>query len=249
MTAAAQARRKRTAGRRPALTLAFVLVLLAGCGRARLSQEVTAPAAGPPPTRLLVMTDTRPAIAGGVDPSLATRTATTLTRTVVEGLQQNGIPAEIATTGGAATDAARLSLALRRVEEGSRLQRNVIGFGRGQSRIEVTARLHPAGATAVPQGLLAFQGAAHSGYRPGLVASAGAGLAAQGAMAVVGAAGVGIAEARGRGPDKDLRDLAEAVVERTVAYYRSAGWAPQAAPPALDEESAVAARAAEAPRR
>lgn len=247
--AAAQASRNGIAARRRDIVLLLALPLLTGCGGARLSQEVTAPVPGPPPARLLVMTDSRQAVAGGVDPALATRTARTLTETVVQGLQREGIPADIATAESAAPDAARLSLALRRVEEGSRLQRNVIGFGRGQSRIEVTARLLPAGATAAPRDLLAFEGTAHSGYRPGLVAPIGAGLGGRGAAAVARAAGIGIAERRGSGPDRDLRDLAEAVVERTVAFYRAAGWGPQSAPASPDDESDVAAPAAEGPRR
>ncbi|GGJ35429.1 DUF4410 domain-containing protein [Neoroseomonas lacus] len=247
MTAASQALSDKTAARRPEIALLLVAPLLAGCGGARLSDEATAASAGPPPARLLVVTDGGQAIAEGADPALASRTASSLTETIVQGLRQHGIPAEIATVDGAAPDVARLSLALRRVEEGSRFERIALGFGLGQSRIEVTARLH---AGAAPRDLLAFQGSAHSGYRPGLVMPLGVGLGAQSAMALVGAAGVGVAEIRGRGPGRDVRDLADAVVARTATYYREAGWGPHAVPSSHpDGGAAIAAPAAEAMRR
>ncbi len=248
MTGAAEAHIDRTAAGPPAFALLVLLPLLAGCGGARLSEEASAPAAGPPPARLLVVTDGGAAIVEGADPALASRTASSLSEAIVQGLAERGIPAEIASIESAGPDAARLSLSLRRVEEGSRFQRVALGFGLGQSRIEVAARLRPPGGA--PQDLLAFQGAAHSGYRPGLVMPLGVGLGAQSAMALVGAAGIGVTELRGRGPSRDVSDLAEAVAERTATFYRQAGWGPQAAPLSYpDGGTAVAAPAAEAPRR
>ncbi len=249
MAAAAQALSDKTTARRRDIALLLVLPLLAGCGGARLTDRFAAAPAGPAPSRLLVLTDGAQAIAGGDDPALVSRTASTLTETIVRGLQWHGIPAEIATTDGAAPDAARLVLALHRVEEGSRVQRMALGFGPGRSRIEVMVRLYPADPTSAPQDLLSFQGAAHGRHRPGLAMPLGVGLGTQSATAVVGAAGVAVAAMRGRGLSQDLRDLAEAVVEYTAAYFRWAGWIPEAEPPSFDGKSAVAGTAVEAQRR
>ncbi|MBW6400049.1 DUF4410 domain-containing protein [Roseomonas sp. HJA6] len=248
MTGAAEAHIDKTAAARPAVVVLVALPLLAACGGARLSGEVTAPPAASPPARLLVVTDGGDAIADGADIALASRTASMLSEAVIRGLAERGIPAEIASADHGRPDAARLSLSLRQIEEGSRLQRIALGFGLGQSRLEVAARLEPAGAPSPD--LLAFQAVAHSGYRPGLVMPLGVGLGVRGAMALVGAAGIGVAEMRGRGPGRDLSDLADAVAERTAAYYRQAGWSPRAAPLSHPEDgTAVAVPATEALRR
>ncbi|MBR0681705.1 DUF4410 domain-containing protein [Roseomonas eburnea] len=234
MTAATHALAAKTeagAGRRECFAPILVLLLLTGCGGARLTETATAAhQAGPPPARLLVVTEAAQAATEGADPLLAGRTATQLTAAIVQGLQERGIPAETATVDRAGPDAARLSLRLLRVEEGSRLQRIALGFGLGQSRLEVQARLLPPGGQAASQDLLFLHGSSHSGYRPGLVMPLGVGLGTRSVLAVAGAAGTAAAEFRGRGPSRDLRDLAEAVVERTVTYFRQVGWDRQAEP-------------------
>lgn len=202
----------------PWLALLFAL-LLAGCGGASLTetQPEVAPA-GPAPARVLVTTT--PATDAETEAALAERTAQGLAEAIVAALQARGVPAEIAGPAQDTPDAALLALDVVQVEEGSRLQRIAIGFGVGQSRLAVRARLLRTGRP----NLLAFRAETHSGYRPGLVLPLGMGLGAGSVLALVGAAGTGVAELRGRGPSQDMHDLAEAIAERTFRYLRQEGW-------------------------
>jgi len=253
MTAAMRALSDATMARRRGLASLLVLPLLAACGGTRVGGRDAAAAMAPLPARLLVATDGAAAIAAGDDPALVSRTAGTLTEAVVRGLRRLGIPAETATTDGPVPDAARLSLALHRVEEGGRAHRMALGAAGGPSRIEVMVRLHPEGAASGPHTLPAFHGSAHGpahgGDRPGRLMPLGAALYAPGPVAIIGAAGAAVAAIRGRGLSQDVRDLAEAVVAYTAAFCGPDDGKPEAEPPPFDRESGLAVRRVEPPRR
>lgn len=217
-------------------------LLLAGCGGATLTDvHPDAAPAGPAPARLVVATTPTS------DTAATMRTAQDMTAAVVAALQEHGIAAEAAAPDQAAPDAVRLVLDLLRVEEGDRLTRIAIGFGLGQSRLEVRARLLPAEDR--PE-WVAFQAMTHSGYRPGLVLPLGVGIGMRTVFAVAGAAGTGVAELRGRGPTQDMREVADAIAERTARYLRQDGWQrPPLPAPIPVGESALAGPVGVSPRR
>jgi hypothetical protein len=136
----------------------------------------------------------------------------------VEQFQRLGLPAERAYR---VTSMPPRSLGLTgqflNVDEGNKLKRLVVGFGAGQSEVDIRIQAwglgleksKPVGSS--PVKLLEFETHADSGSMPGALATAGAGAAAQGGLtAGVAAANIGI------GGVKAYRSAMEQMTARSV---------------------------------
>ncbi len=119
---------------------------------------------------------------------------------LVAGIRKLGLPAERASANTLMPDRS-LSIVGQfiDVDEGNKAARMVIGFGKGQSRVDIRLQVFGHGLTrdeakeAAPVKLLAFETHADSGSLPGALVTAGAGAAAQGGVtAGMAAANVGV---------------------------------------------------------
>ena len=112
------------------------------------------------------------------------------------------------------------------VDEGNRLERAVIGFGAGQSRVEAQFQVYTL-APRSPARLLAFTTHADSGKLPGAAVTLGAGAAVAGAVTAAGVAanavGQGIHAYRAEVNAEAGRTAAQAVAYLSE-FFAKEGW-------------------------
>lgn len=155
---------------------------------------------------------------------------------MVKGIQNLGLPAERA---AANTPVPPRALAITgqflNVDEGNKLQRLVIGFGKGQSQVDILIQVHgyglgrPGSLETRPTKLVEFATRADSGSMPGALVTGGAGAAAGTGAAVIVGANMAM------GAAKSYRSTMEAMtgrnVEQAVAYlseyFWRQGWIPR----------------------
>lgn len=118
---------------------------------------------------------------------------------------------------------------LRAVDEGNRTQRNVIGFGAGQSGVVADMQLGYFSGSGKKQ-LLSFTAEAQSRRRPGAVVTAPIGAATSAAIAGITAAGGVATEKLSADVEAQARSLGRAAGEKIVAYAREQGWINPAPP-------------------
>ncbi len=206
----------------PALLVALIGFLGVGCGKTVVqpSVEYKGPALAQRPERILVydfaVTTAEVKENQGMFQSKVNEMKAVTTREheqeiadevkkvaadeLVEGIRKLGLPAERATATVLMTPR---SLGIVGqfidVDEGNKAQRLVIGFGMGQSRVDIRMQVFGHGLTrdeakeAAPVKLLGLETHAESGKMPGAALTLGAGAAAQGGVtAGVAAANVGV---------------------------------------------------------
>lgn len=154
----------------------------------------------------------------------------------VEGIQSLGLPAERASRKAPVPPGAlAITGQFLNVDEGNKAQRLVIGFGKGQSEVDIRMQLYGYGLDRLnlrepkPTKLLVFSTHADSGSMPGALVTGGAG-AASGA-----AAGAVVGANMAMGAAKSYRSTMEAMtgrnVEQAVAYlseyFWRQGWIPR----------------------
>ncbi len=143
---------------------------------------------------------------------------------LVEGIRKMGLPAERAAADMLMTPR---SLGIVGqfvdVDEGNKAARMVIGFGQGQSRVDIRVQVFGHGLTrdeakeAAPIKLLAFETHADSGTMPGALVTAGAGAAAQGGVtAGMAAANVGVGAVKSY--RSAMGQMTSRSAEQAVAY-------------------------------
>jgi hypothetical protein len=153
---------------------------------------------------------------------------------IIEGIHNLGLPAERAKRDSP-VPAGSLAITgqFLNVDEGNKLRRTVIGFGAGQSRVDIQVQMYgyglgPAGSSQTgPTKLADFQTAADSGSMPGALVTAGAGAAASGGMtAGVAAANVGISGVKSY--RSAMGQMTSRSAEQAVAYmsefFGRQGW-------------------------
>jgi hypothetical protein len=235
---------------RKAWTLSTVacVVGLVGCAQTTVRPAVERQLAGlPRPERILVfdpaVTPAEGAAQPGLGPSavdafrdpppsahaleIGREVAAHLATELVASLRQLGLPAERSPRGTLLpTHALLIESQLLDVEEGSRLQRTVIGFGAGQSRVEAQFQVYTL-ASRGPARLLAFITHADSGKLPGAAVTLGAGAAVAGAVTAAGVApnalGHGIHAYRAELNAEAGRSAAQAVAYLSE-FFAKEGW-------------------------
>lgn len=189
-------------GRRRLLRAALLALPVAACSQARIVEEQAyAGPRLPSPSRILVRDfAVSPAdvqldqgIRGRVEQSFsaaspeeqrlsaARAAASALAEAQVQALRASpDLPVERIPPGAAPMPGRSLLVEgrLLAVEEGNRTQRVMIGFGRGQARMEAEAALYWIEPGAAPRRIEAFDGTTDSGRAPGMAASLGVGVGA-----------------------------------------------------------------------
>ncbi|HTH99468.1 MAG TPA: DUF4410 domain-containing protein [Acidisoma sp.] len=204
------------------LAFAALLLCLAGCAGAHVSDIASTRAVGPPPREILVDVETGPArnAAEAEDEQAAARQ---LRSDLMRCLVKAGLAAQPAAPGLSVPGAVRLHVALTRVDPGSRAKRLVIGFGAGRARLEARAELLPAGsAAAMP--LTAFDTSSDTGMKPGLILPGGIALATGNAIHMAVGGGINLALNLQGGLAQTSAHTATAILDELRIYYRGAGW-------------------------
>lgn len=190
-------------GRRSLLRAALLVLPVAGCSQARIVEEqaYSGPRL-PSPSRILVRDfAVSPAdvqldqgLRGRVERAFSTTSpeeqrlaaaraaASALAEALVQALRTSpDLPVERIPPGAAPMPGRSLLVEgrLLAVEEGNRTQRVMIGFGRGEARMEAEAALYWIESGAAPRRIEAFDGTTDSGRAPGMAASLGVGAAAR----------------------------------------------------------------------
>ena len=237
-------------GRRPMLRAALLALPVAGCSKARVVEEQAyAGPRLPAPSRILVRDfAVSPAdvqldqgIRGRVEQTFssaspddqrlaAARTAASaLAEALVQALRASpDLPVERIAPGTMPRSGRSLLVEgrLLAVDEGNRTQRTMIGFGRGQARMEAEAALYWIEPGAAPRRIEAFDGTTDSGSAPGMAASLGVGAAAR-RLATSAAAGGGAHGAieGSRADDTDeARRIGTALGAKVKQFCVAQGW-------------------------
>lgn len=145
--------------------------------------------------------------------------------TIVATLREAGMDAKVGSEESLtlSDDALIVTGRLRAVDEGNRTQRNVIGFGAGQSGVVADMQLSHFSGSGKKQ-LLSFTAEAQSRRRPGAVVTAPIGAATSAAIAGITAAGGVASEKLSADVEAQARSLGRAAGEKIVAYAREQGW-------------------------
>jgi hypothetical protein len=155
----------------------------------------------------------------------ARRVAASLSTQLVSKLLARGINAERATRGRVPPlNAMVLKGGFVTIDEGSRVQRMVIGFGKGSSELRVRAQVYQA----TPYGLRRIEGGegrATGSKSPGMAVPVGAGAAAgRAATSAVISGGMNVAREVTGSLEADAGRLADEIADRAEAFYRRRGW-------------------------
>lgn len=155
---------------------------------------------------------------------------------LVAGIRNLGLPAERASRNAPVPPKSlAIAGAFLNVDEGNRLQRLVIGFGKGQSKVDILIHAYGYGlgeggsSGATPVKLVEFATRADSGSMPGALVTGGAGAAAgAGAGAVVGAnAAIGTGKSYRSSMENMTARSAEQAVAHLSEYFWRQGWIPR----------------------
>jgi uncharacterized protein DUF4410 len=149
---------------------------------------------------------------------------------LVAGIRELGLPVQRATQGAVLpTDAVAVTGLFLNVDEGDRLQRTVLGFGAGQSKVDTKVEVY-APSTSGPTKLLEFSTHADSGAAPGALVTGGVGAAANGGM-TVGIAAANLGVSAGKGYRSQVEQMTSRSADQAVAYlsqyFAKQGWIPQ----------------------
>lgn len=110
------------------------------------------------------------------------------------------------------------------VDEGDQMKRVIVGFGAGATEVEVRTKVYQrtaAGIRQISEGEIVAEGS----KMPGMAVPVGAGAAAGSAVTSLVVSGGSAALRESLGPlAGDIDNLAEALAERTAAFYKRRGW-------------------------
>lgn len=149
---------------------------------------------------------------------------------LVAKIRDLGLPAQRAARGAVLpTEAVAVSGLFLNVDEGNKLQRTVVGFGAGQSKVDAQVEVY-APSSGGPTKLLEFKTHADSGAMPGAAVTGAAGAAASGGM-TAGAAAANMAVSGVKGYRSQVEEMTARSADQAVAYlsqyFAKQGWIPQ----------------------
>ncbi|MGE0564173.1 MAG: DUF4410 domain-containing protein [Pseudolabrys sp.] len=240
-----------TAHIRPIAALTAALVV-AGCSSANISSLNVFDFGGGKPERIIVGAIVVPPGSVQLDASVAAQlrrrarrednelarqrliseVSAIITETVVAKLTGAGLAAGggISTIEKADERTLLVDGTVTTINEGNRVQRNIIGFGAGRSHVSANVTVAMADSAGRKQ-LLSFRADADSGRRPGAVATAPVAGATAGAAAAAGSAAASGAAGQILRADVEVlaRNLGNAIADKVIEYAIAQGWVPKPA--------------------
>jgi hypothetical protein len=150
--------------------------------------------------------------------------------TVIARLREAGLPASVGNADLALADEPTLSIGgrVRRVDEGNRMQRAVLGFGAGKSRVaaDVQVAYH---STSGKQEVLSFAAEAASGNRPGAALTAPMGVARAGVASLASSAASSVVSDKlSAEVTAHARNLGNEIAKRIIDWSAQQGWVARA---------------------
>lgn len=221
--AAAVRRRSRLASLTRFVAMGFVLVELAGCAGAEVTDLAQAKVDSPPPTRVLVEVGAAPAVQEASEEQAAQEAASALQSDVIEQLGEVGIVAEPFVPGILPPSAVLLRVAVMKAHPGSGAGRLLLGFGVGRTKLQAKASLESAD-TVEARSIMSFSIVSDSGRMPGLVVPGGVALATANIVPLAVGGTIRVASSMRGGVDGTVRRTATALVDQLRSFYASAGW-------------------------
>lgn len=197
--------------------LGGVLLALAGCAGAHVSDIAAAAQPGQPPSEILVSVAPQPG-----DPAVAQDVAVKLQSDLIHRLAQTHVAAEPLAPGAGEAGAAILHVSIVRADPGNPAERLIVGFGLGSAQLAAQVELENPGASGGAS--LAFSTSSSSGFKPGLILPGGIALATGSALHFAIGGGIDLATNIRGGLDRPTAQTASAIVGQLKKYYASAGW-------------------------
>lgn len=194
--------------------MGFVLVALAGCAGAEVTDLAQAKVESPPPARILVE------VSAVGEEQAAREAAPALQSEVIEQLVKAGVVAQPFMAGTRPPGAVLLHVSIMEAEPGSGAGRFLLGFGAGRAKLLAKARLESTDTVEI----VSFNTASDSGRMPGLVLPGGVALATASIvpLAIGGTTRV-VSSVRG-GFDGTINRTANVIVDQLKDLYASVGW-------------------------
>ena len=198
---------------------AAVVVVLAGCATARVSDATHASPQNMRPVEILVDVSTE-AFGDAAQAGVAESVRADLQADLIKELTAARIFAE--PLGGSALQAgaAVLHVTITEAEPGNAMKRLVIGLGSGRAKLQAAAELRTVGDPA----LVSFNTSSDSGKKPGLIVPGGIALATGKAAHLAILGGVDVALNTQSGFERPLKATARTMLDQLKKYYGSVGW-------------------------
>jgi len=199
-----------------------ILVGLAGCAGAKVTNIASAPGSSVPPRDVLVAASVAPSLPPS-QAAIAGKVAANLQAELVKRLTKNGIAAEAYRPGTLHPGAAVLDVTIVNADPGNLAERFVVGFGLGKATLQVKADL-VSGDTAGANTEVAFDTSSDSGIKPGLILPGGIALATGNAIHLAIGGAIDVATNLHGGLARPTTNTAAAIIRQVKTYYASVGW-------------------------
>ena len=202
--------------------LAALLIGLAGCAGAAVSNVAVVQPSGPPPSEILVAVDAAP-MTDATQTHAAQQVASKLQSILVNRLTAARVTAEPFVPGSSHPGAALLRVSVVRADPGSFVERFIVGFGLGHAKLQANAELETADGSRGTS-LTAFNTSSGSGMKPGLILPGAVALATWNPIHLAIGGGIDIAMNLRGGLARPTSSTASAIVAQLKKYYTAAGW-------------------------
>lgn len=204
-----------------ALLAGAAMVNAAGCATAKVSNVTTSQAAVPAPSEILVDVG----LVQGLESEQygsALQLEDGLRADMLQRLAKAGLVAAPFSLQAVKINpgAAVLHVAITQADRGSFVKRVVIGFGAGKAKLQVNADLE----TLAGQAMTAFNTAADSGQKPGLILPGSVALATGKLVHLVIGGSIDVATNVHGGFSRSVKETSSAIVDQVKSYYQAAGW-------------------------
>ena len=210
----------------PGLALASIIAL-GGCAAAHVGP--VAQIVDTAPVAVLMVSVGSSTLADGIASPSISASLPSLQVALVHRLTKAGIAAAAVSPDRPAPRGPVLLVDVEEVSPGSRAARLVIGFGAGHSELAARAQLIDSRQPQAPQ-LMAFNVAADSGHKPGLILPAGVAIGTADAAHMAIGGGADLLLNLRNASAQDVDHTAAAITRQVKTYYQAMHWlAPTAA--------------------
>jgi hypothetical protein len=204
------------------LGVGAIVLMLAGCAGAKVTDVASAMPSLAPPSEVFVAAGAAPTRQHS-RAAIADKVAANLQSELVKRLTKNGIRAEPYRPGTIYPGAAVLEVTVLDADPGNMAERFMIGFGLGKAKLLVKADLVN-GETAGSSSEVAFNTSSDSGIKPGLILPGGIALATGNAIHLAVGGAIDVATNINGGLSRPTARTATAIIGQLKTYYASVGW-------------------------
>lgn len=199
----------------------LIMVFLAGCASAHIQDPVFTKTGAAAPTEILVQAQSPAGADANTDLQYS---ASVLQAKTILRLNKARVPAAAYHSGDTQPGAVILRIRVTKADPGVNWKRQLIGFGAGKAKLQVSVQLQSTDETRQP--MSSFDTRGDSGRMPGFVAMpGGVALATQTIVPLIVGGGIRLTTASNDGLEHPLDKTADAITAELKKYYVSVGWA------------------------